>query len=235
MPRRALIDRRPWLLASLFFGMSWWFVAGSAMPGLHQIAWKGAAVGLLAVYAAQRHLGRDGTMMAAVMALSAAGDMALELYDLAAALLFAMAHGVAIALYARHRRPRLTPSQKACAITLLIGTPLIAYLLLVGSAERVAATGYALLLGAMAAMAWSSRFSRYRVGAGAVLFVASHLLLLAAAGTPLSAAPGAPVVGRLVWPLYYTGQLLICTGVIAQLLRERRAGRVLHGGDPRSA
>ena len=70
----------------------------------------------------------------------------------------------------------------------------------------------------MVCAAWSSSFNRYRVGLGAVLFLASDLLIFARMG-PL-ATSALPVL--LVWPLYYFGQLLICTGVIASL-RERSA------------
>ena len=51
MPRRALIEQRPWLLASLAAGISFYFIADSQVPGLYQIAWKGAGVGLLAGWA----------------------------------------------------------------------------------------------------------------------------------------------------------------------------------------
>ena len=154
MPRRALIERRPWLVASLVSGISYFFVG----------------------------------------------------------------HIIAISLYARHRRTRLTPSQKATAVALLLGTPLIAFLL---PTDRSAAPGvalYALALGGMAAAAWSSAFPRYRVGLGAVLFVVSDLLIFARMG-PLadSALPG-----LLIWPLYYLGQLLICVGV-TQFLRFRQS------------
>ena len=78
MPKRALIDQRPWLLASLIAGISYWFVIGSELPGLYQIAWKGAGVALLAVYALVRHPSADARMIALVMAFGALGDMVLE-------------------------------------------------------------------------------------------------------------------------------------------------------------
>lgn len=67
----------------------------------------------------------------------------------------------------------------------------------------------------MTAAAWTSTFSRYRVGLGAVMFAVSDLLIFARVG-PLanSATPG-----LLIWPLYYFGQFLICTGVIGELRR----------------
>ena len=216
LPKRALIERRPWLFASLVAGITFYFVKDGALAGLFKIAWKGAGVASLAVYALIRAPGTDGKLLAAVMAFGAAGDMAIEIGLEAGAGCFFIGHIIAIALYARHRRTRLTPSQKATAVALLLGTPLIAFLL---PADRSAAPGvalYALALGGMAAAAWSSAFPRYRVGLGAVLFVASDLLIFARMG-PLSASP---LPGLLIWPLYYLGQVLICTGVVDTLRRK---------------
>ena len=213
MPKRALIERRPWLLASLVAGVSYFFVKDAALAGLFKIAWKGAGMALLAVYALRHAPGRDGKMLAAVMALGAAGDMAIEISLEAGAGCFFIGHVIAIALYARHRRPRLTQSQKAAAAALLLGTPLIAFLLPADRSAAPAVALYALALGGMAAAAWSSAFPRYRVGLGAVLFVASDLLIFARMG-PLAASP---LPGMLIWPLYYIGQLLICTGAVSRL------------------
>ncbi len=213
MPKRALIERRPWLLASLVAGISFFFVRDGALAGLFKMAWKGAGVALLAVYALIRAPGTDGKMLAAVMAFGAAGDMVIEISLEAGAASFFVGHVIAIALYARHRRTSLTPTQKATAVALLLGTPLIAFLL---PADRSAAPGvalYALALGGMAAAAWSSAFPRYRVGLGAVLFVVSDLLIFSRMG-PLRASP---LPDLLIWPLYYLGQLLICTGVVGFL------------------
>ncbi len=113
----------------------------------------------------------------------------------------------------RHRRDNLTPSQKAAAACLLILTPIIAFFL---PADRAAAQQvglYALALGGMAASAWASGFPRYRVGAGAALFVLSDLLIFAQMG-PLAESD---IPHVFVWPVYYLGQLLICTGVIQTL------------------
>ena len=218
MPKRALIERRPWLLASLIAGISFYFVKDAALGGLFKMVWKGAGVALLAVYALRRAPGRDGKLLAAVMAFGAAGDMAIEIDLIAGAACFFAGHVIAIALYARHRRAGLTHSQKATAVALLLGTPLIAYLL---PTDRTAAPGvalYALALGGMAAAAWSSAFPRYRVGLGAVLFVVSDLLIFARMG-PLFASP---LPDLLIWPLYYLGQFLICVGVVG-FLRGREA------------
>jgi uncharacterized membrane protein YhhN len=72
---------------------------------------------------------------------------------------------------------------------------------------------YALGLAAMAAFAWLSRFPRYRVGIGALMFVVSDLLIFARSG-PLH---GQEWVGYAIWTLYFGGQLLIVLGVTRTL------------------
>lgn len=209
MPKRALIEKRPWLVASLFAGVSYWLAAKGHVPGLWLIAWKGAGVALLAAYAWSHHPSRNAHLIAVVMALGAIGDMALEVAFTAGAAAFLLGHLVAIALYLQHRRKNPTGSQKAAAIVTLLGVPLISWQL----TGAVDVTLYALGLAGMAAAAWLSSFPRYRVGLGAMMFVASDVLIFARMGPLANSA----VPNLTIWPLYYFGQFLICTGVIATL------------------
>ena len=211
--RRALAERRPWLLASLVLGISYFFAKDSAVPGLYLVAWKGAGVALLAVYALLQGVGRDGRLLAGVMALGALGDVLIEVDTAAGGAAFFAGHVVAIWLYARHRRLVVTQSQKIAAVVLLIATPIIAFLLPADRTAAVPVALYALVLGGMAGMAWTSAFPRYRVGIGALLFVVSDLLIFAGMG-PLA---DSPVPDLTIWPLYYFGQFLICTGVVTRL------------------
>lgn len=207
---RALIDHRPWLLASLAASVSYFFFRDNPVPGYYLIAWKGAAVALLAVYAAQRGKGSDGWLLTAVMALGAIGDMVLEVDMIAGGAFFALAHLVAIALFLRNPRARRSGSQKLAGAALLLVPPVIAALVAMPDPRWPMAAGYAAIVGAMAAAAWVSRFPRYRVGIGAVLFVASDLLIFAREGGHVPEA----VSWWLVWPLYYAAQFLIATGVV---------------------
>lgn len=200
---------------SILAGVSYLWVVVDDLSGAGAIIWKGAAVGLLACYAAARNGTPDGLLLAVVMALGALGDVLLEIVFTAGAASFALGHIVAIWLYRHNVRAVLTPSQKALAVVLAIGTPLIAWLL----THAPDVTGYAALLGMMAATAWISRFPRYRTGIGAVLFVVSDLLIFARMG-PLS---GSMLAGIAIWAFYYGGQLLITLGV-TQGLGERRNG-----------
>lgn len=217
MPNGALIEHRPWLLASLIAATSYFFVSDGQVPGIYLMIWKGLGVGLLAAYAWQRGKGADGVLIALVLALCAAADMVLEFSFLFGAALFGLGHVVAIALYLRNRRPASTASQKAAGLALLILTPAIAALITLPRENWEMATGYAVLLGAMAAGAWTSRFPRYRVGTGAVLFVISDLVIFAREADKLDPA----LAGWLIWPLYYAGQFMIATGVVQTLRHER--------------
>lgn len=212
MPQRALIEQRPWLLSSLIAGISYWFVAESAIPGLYLILWKGAGVALLGVYAWAHHPVRDAHRIALVMALGALGDMVLEVNFTGGALAFFAGHMVAIALYLRHRRADLNTQDKRTAAALVIGVPAAAF----GLTGKPEVAFYALALGGMAAAAWVSDFRRMQVGLGAVLFAVSDLLIFARMG-PLAESP---VPHLLVWPFYYFGQFLITVGVIGALRRK---------------
>ncbi|MGV3511816.1 MAG: lysoplasmalogenase family protein [Novosphingobium sp.] len=206
------MEKRPWLVASLVAGTSYWLAAKGHVPGLWLVAWKGAGVGLLAAYAWAHHPSRNAHLLAMVMALGAIGDMVLEVYFSAGAVAFLFGHLVAISLYLKFRRARPAASQKGLAIATLLLVPAISWLL----SGRADVGLYALGLGGMAAAAWLSSFPRYRVGLGAMMFVASDLLIFARMG-PLA---GSAIPGLLIWPLYYFGQFLICTGVIARLRQQ---------------
>lgn len=216
MPRRALVEHRPWLLASLIAGVTYLFVMDDPIGGIWLMLWKGAGVGFLAIYAAFRGKGRDGILIATVMALGALADMVLELSLVAGGAIFALGHIVAIALYLRNRRQKPTPSQNLFAASLILLTPAIAGLLTYPLPNWQMATAYSLVVAAMAAAAWTSSFPRYRVGLGAVMFVVSDLIIFAREAGAVPEAIASPSI----WLLYYGGQFLIATGVI-QSIRKR--------------
>jgi len=195
--------------------IAFWVLSDSALGGWFLIALKGGSVVALAIYALTCGKGRDARLVAAVMAIGAAGDVGIELSTVAGGALFLLSHLVAITLYRFNARPHPTASQIGAATALLVGVPLGAWLL----ANDVLAVIYALALGAMAATAWLSRFSRYHLGVGALLFVASDLLIFARLGGVLDQS----LTEWFVWPLYYAGQFLICTGVIRTIRRDHRA------------
>ena len=209
--------------AALAAGISYMLpvLAGWEGPGI--IAWKGAGVMLLALWAALQ--ARDanpegeGWLIAMVLAFGALGDVLLDAVGLTTgAAAFAVGHVIAIILYARNRRESLTPSQTLFGWLIAPLGVLITIALVHGQPDGIMAIAYAALAGIMAAFAWTSRFPRYRVGIGAVLFLVSDLVIFA--GQTVWAGTIWPKL--LIWPLYFGGQALIAWGVVKTLQAANR-------------
>lgn len=215
MPKRALAKHRPWLLASIAAAVAFYFLRDSHLGGLWLMLIKGAAVACLAAYAIHRGAGRSAVILFIVLGLSALGDIGMELTMEAGGILFFLSHLAATTLYLQNLRKHPTFSQKALAVSLLIGTPFLCWQL----SHDLQVGLYGLALGGMASTAWMSRFTRYRVGTGAVLFVVSDLLIFSRMGPfDLGVLPD-----LLIWPIYYSAQFLIATGVVQTLRRDHKA------------
>ncbi|HEY0436437.1 MAG TPA: lysoplasmalogenase family protein [Phenylobacterium sp.] len=202
------------LLAAIAAGVSYLAGWGLHLPAPAAIAWKGAGVGLLALYAASKAKSLDGWILAAVMAFGCAGDVLLETHGLTVgALAFLAGHLVAIWLYLRNRQAKFTARQLLLAGLLIPATVATAWSL---PFDRAAAPGiglYAFGLSVMAASAYLSRFRQDRVALGALMFLVSDQLIFARAG-PLH---GVAWVSDAVWILYFGGQTLIAMGVTEEL------------------
>ena len=212
--------RHNWLWsAALAAGASYLWVVQQDLSGPAVIAWKGAGVGLLALWAAANARSRDGWLIAAALAFGALGDVLIEAAGLVpGALAFIGGHIVAIMLYWRNRRVILSPSQRLLGALLAPATMLVSWLLVPDAGAALGVAAYAAVLGMMTALAWTSRFSRYRVGIGAVFFVVSDWLIFARLGGHID-----PDIGRmLIWPLYFAGQALIARGVLIKLAADGR-------------
>ena len=201
-----------WVMAAaLVAGLSYVAVWGAGFGPDVMTVWKGAGVALLALWAALHARDRDGWLVTAVMAFGAGGDVLLETAGLqAGAAAFAIGHIIAIILYARNRRVALSPSQKMLALLVVPAVAFTAWTLPSDRSEAIGIAGYAALLSIMAAMAWTSAFSRFRTGIGAMMFVASDLLIFARMG-PIA---DTLTIGIAVWLLYFIGQVLIVRGVV---------------------
>ena len=186
------------------------------------VAWKGAGVSLLAVWCAVKVRSLDGWLITAVMACGALGDVLLEAAGVSVgAVAFAAGHVIAMLLNFRNLRPRPTVSQRLLAAMVVpFGVAIAA--MCVPPDQVVPVAAYAVLVAGMAASAWISRFPRYRTGVGAMMFLASDLLIFARMG-PLAASA---VPGLLIWPLYFAGQALIAWGVVRTLTTDAGVGRV---------
>ncbi|MFM9852499.1 MAG: lysoplasmalogenase family protein [Sphingomonadaceae bacterium] len=206
---------RPAILAlSLLAGLSYTFSSTLTVPFVALVIWKGSGVGMLALYAALAARSRDGWLLSVVMALHSCGDIVLDAAGYTAgALLFMIGHAVAIGLYARNRRPQLSRSQTLLALLLVPFSLLIAFAM----TQDVGVGVYTIVVSAMAAMAWTSRFSRYSVGIGAIAFLVSDLLIFARMG-PLA---GVGQVSFSIWILYFSGQFMITVGVARALAKRR--------------
>jgi len=199
------------LVLALVAGGSFYFNHWLKLTGPEMIVWKGLGVALLAVWAAMRARSTDGWLIAAVLGLGALGDVLLETNGLTVgALAFLAGHIVAVILYLRNAR-----GSRWLGVPVALLVAFIAWSL---PDDRAAAPGialYALGLGAMAGTAYFSRFPRGIVGAGALLFVASDLLIFARLGPMHDSV----LPGLLIWPTYFTGQALIAWGVVTALAR----------------
>ncbi|WOE74074.1 lysoplasmalogenase [Alterisphingorhabdus coralli] len=213
--KQALVEDRPFLILSLVFAIGFPFLRDGALPESLLMVWKAGAVAMLALYALRRLKSLDGWLLCGALALSALGDALIILDLTTGAIAFLASHIVAIALYARNRREQVAPSQRLLGILLVIIVPLLSHLVSFGEAGWGLIL-YGLGLGLMAGMAWASRFPRYRVGIGAVLFVVSDLCIFAGMGI----SKDGWLVNQAVWPLYYAGQLMIAMGVV-RFLRVR--------------
>lgn len=202
-----------WLLcAAIAAGISYFFVRHN-IPAPWTAVWKGAGVGLLALWCATQAKSFDGWLITAVMAFGALGDVLLETHGLIiGAVAFVIGHVLAMWLYSRNQRVRMTVSQKLLAALVVPLSVLIA-MQMVPAKDALLIAVYTIFVGGMAATAWASRFPRYRVGVGAMMFLVSDLLIFAKMG-PLAASP---MPSLLIWPLYFAGQVLIASGVVRTL------------------
>jgi uncharacterized membrane protein YhhN len=200
------VTRHALFAAALLVGGSFSWAAWSGWDGAAVVAWKGAGVALLALWAFWEATRRGDRQIALVLALGALGDVLLDTAGLiVGAVAFLIGHLVAIDLYRRHPAGPPAPALLAAVLVSAVGGALT---------WDPGVAIYAFGLGGMAGMATISRFPP-RVAIGAWLFVASDLLIFARFG-PLA---GSAVPRLLVWPLYFAGQALIAHGVVTRLRR----------------
>ena len=191
-------------LAALLAGITYWPGSELPLPDALLVAWKGAGVGLLAVWAALGARDRDGWLLTAVMAFGAAGDVLLEAAGLEiGAAAFLIGHLIATWLYLRNQR-----ADGGWRPLLLVPVIVLAAALLPD--DKAAVPGIALYSLGLAIMGACALMSRFRTAAiGAWLFIASDLLIFARLG-PLA---DSFVPDLLVWPLYFAGQAMIAWDV----------------------
>lgn len=199
-------ETRLLLAAALLAGFSYPLSFGFDLPPALAVAWKGAGVGLLALWASRQGRSVDHRLLVVVLLLGALADMLLEQAFVAGAATFALGHAVAIVLYLRNRQPGASLARGA--LWLAVAAALAASLLwYVGAEWFWPAAVYAGFLLAMAGAAAASRFGL--AFAGACLFVLSDALIFMRLGP----SPELPGLGLVIWILYFSGQVLIAAGV----------------------
>jgi hypothetical protein len=213
VPRRALVERRPWLLASLAVAIAYYVLKDADFPGVYLLSLEAGALLMISFYAVVRHHGTDSRMLAGALAAAGVGVVVVELYTYAGALILIAGNVLAIGLFIRHRRVFLEPSQKVAAVALLALVPLICWRLPLDREAAPFIGIYGLSLGGMAGAALTSTFSRNRVGIGALLCVGAGILGIAGQGV----LAGNALTQLFYWPLFYIGHFLVCIGVTKML------------------
>ena len=200
------------LLAAIAAGFGYLGPVVAHQDGPMWTVWKGSGIALLALWCGLQARSLDGWLIAAVMALGAAGDVLLETSGVTVgAAAFIGGHIIAMTLYFRNWRPHITFSQRLLAALVVPFAVFIGFCL----TGDIMVAVYSFFVGGMAASAWTSRFPRYRTGIGAMLFLASDLLIFARIG----ALSGAAWVSPAIWLMYFGGQLLIALGVVQSMNR----------------
>ena len=212
MSKRALIDRRAWLMSSILAAMAFVWLENSRMPGLYLLALKASPLLLLAIYALLRHQGNDTRLLAGMLTCEGVGSALIDYFVYQGTTLMIVGFGFGLGLFFVHRRQVMSSPQKALFVALIFMTPAIAYLLAAPDV-RMMALFYGAAAGGMAASAWGSAFPRYRVGAGAVLIVGASLLAIGASTSFDFAAN----LGKVSWSLFFFGNLMLATGVTEQV------------------
>ena len=196
---------------AIIAGIAYPFVQGRFGP-VADVIIKGSAVGALAL-AAVFSRGAGQYWLAAIMGAGAVGDMLLEIPGAmtSGGAAFAVGHAIAIVFYIINRRSNLSMVDMFVAIALIGFGYVMPGLLLPEIDVSGAKVVYSLLLCAMAAAAWISRFPRDWVAAGALLFVVSDTFLIMRMGGLIINTEA--VHGHLIWFSYFIGQFMIFTGV----------------------
>jgi len=123
MANRALIEKRPMLLASLLAATAFCALRLTAIPEIWLIALPGLATGFLALYAWFQKAGRDGGYLVAMMAVAAVRDVMFQVDLAVSALIFFVYHMLAMSLYLRHprehtRQPKKRRPWRCCCLRL---------------------------------------------------------------------------------------------------------------------
>jgi YhhN family len=206
------------LVAAVVLGVS--HLLTWALPFEHAwvVIWKGASVGLLALFAALNAKSLDGWLLTTVLVLSAVSDMLIvTIGSIEGGIAFMVADAIAITLYARNLAHPFFSLRSVAALTLVPLASLFSYVIVTDRAEAPNIAIFVTPLAAMTAFAWLSRFPRHLTAFGATLILLSDLLIFTRQG-PLV---GIPWLSYAVWLSYFAGEVMVCVGVVSVLTSSR--------------
>ncbi|MBT0671044.1 hypothetical protein HT136_21970 [Novosphingobium profundi] len=223
MPRRALVERRPWLLLSLATALAhaWFLVSRTPVPGVYFMALEALPLWLLSAYAVLRHKGRDTQLLALMLGLEGLAGALSMIYPGLARTIMMLGWFAGLSLFLSHRTQAPDVNRRIGTAGLFLLTPLLCYF----AASRIGAAVplfYGLALGGLAASAWMSTFAQSRVGVGGVLIVFGGVLQITVPDYLAGEAPQAV----LAWAALYIGNLVLATGVTGELRMRAEVQRV---------
>jgi hypothetical protein len=210
--RRALSEDRPFLVLSLILAIGFPFLRDGSLGDLFLMVWKGGAVASLAAYALRRLSGKNALFLVLYLGLSALGDALIIIDMVWGGAAFFTAHIFAIIMFGHYHDGRLVKGRSIFSYFLIFAVP-IAIFALSNTDRGWLSFISGLPVGVMIFTAWTSAYPRYQVGIGVILVVIHDMLIIGSMG----GADNLQLANILTWPLYYIGQLMICTGVVRTL------------------
>ena len=187
------------------------FAPLAELPKWLVVATKGVFSLSLALSVFMARNGRQSQLIAAALAISAVADVLLVTVGLVpSGIAFVAAHCLAVAAYAGTRDPDTGVALLAGAVAVPVVAVLLSCWALAAGGQSVGIGFFAIISGTMAAFAVLSRFPRHLNGLGAIIFVASDVLVFADIGVLHRSG----AFGWLTWACYATGYALVARGSI---------------------
>ena len=203
-----MVSVSPWLLAAIGFAVLRWLLPPAIIGLPLQLGFEFSTLAALAGFAWHSGGGRVGRLMSFALIFSATGLALAPFLGSLAPIILAAAALCAIGVFAGYKRAGLTSADVAIAAVFGLTPPVLTFLLTFDF-NTVLNAG---VVGALAAIAWTSGFSRALVGFGALLLPLAFVLLLL---LPPDRS-GAAQFALMIWPLVWLGHALPAIGVVRE-------------------
>ncbi len=207
------------LFVAIAIGVSHTATWSSELNEPLRLIWRFASVGCLALYAGLNARNTDGWLLTAVMLISACSDILLVVVGRDfGAMCFIIADFIAIALYCRNFRPKLSAGSFIGAGLFVAAISAFSFILPTDRTEALTIAIFVVPLATMTALTFLTRFSPLFVGLGAVLILISDLLIFGRMG-PINGLIG---LTEAIWLCYFVGEALVVIGVTRGLMKATR-------------